>query len=121
MAHGRAVHFIDVGRAGLLVEHVDVLRRDALEASDVLQMPERTMDGPRLEAIQSVDEVGASAIVDGRIAVEPVDVEDALGIRLAVKSLRPPEVGDAAEGRDARAGQAADAPRAPNRVDEACH
>ena len=121
VAKGRAMHFVDMGRAGLLVEHVDVLRRNALEAADVLQALERAMDGPRTEAVQSVDEIGAAAIVDGRIAVEPADVEDALGIRLAVKSFRPSEVGDAAEGRDARARQAADAPRAPNRVKESCH
>ena len=115
------MNFIDMGRSGLLVKHVDVLRRDALEAVDILKVLERAMDRSWPEAAESVDEVGASAIVDGRVAVEPVDIKDALGVRMAVKPIRSPEIGDAAERRNARAREAAHLPRISNGLNEPSH
>ena len=78
------------------MEHVDVLRDYAGELAEVLEVLQRAVYGTGLELPQAVDELARAAIVDGRVAVEPVDVEDAFGIRLLVESLRTAEIGYAA-------------------------
>ena len=102
------MNLVDMGRTRLLVQHVDVLRRNPLQNSEAFEMLESLMDGPGLKLVESVDELRATVVVDGRITVEPVDVEDTLRILLLVKSLRTPKVRNPAQCRHPCARQTPD-------------
>jgi hypothetical protein len=115
------VHFKDVCRTRLLVEHVDVLRGDPLHSAHIFEMLQSDMHRSRGESRQPVDEIGAPAVVDRWIAVEPVYVEDAFGIRLAVKPLRTAEIGNPAQSGNPGAGQAADPARIEKQFAQILH
>ena len=55
-------------------------------------MLQRLVDWAGREVAQPVDEFLAAAIVDGRIAVEPVDVKNPFCVGLLVKALRPAKI-----------------------------
>ncbi len=98
MCERRAVNFVDVMRADLLMEHVDVLCRDAVQAAAIFEMLERLVDGARRELAKAIDELRATFVVNGRIAIEPIDIEDAFGVGLLVEALRTAEIRNATQG-----------------------
>ena len=79
------------------MQHVDVLRNDAVTPTKVFKMFQSAVHGARLKALEAIDELCRAFIVDARIAVEPVDVEDSFGVWLLVEPLWSPEIRDAAE------------------------
>ena len=88
-----------------MVKHVNVLRRDALQDAAPLETRECLMDGIRRILLKSVDELATALVVDGGIAVEPVDVENPLRIGIRIESLRPTEIGNPRERTHPRPGQ----------------
>jgi len=103
------------------VKHVDVLGDDAFDDARVFQTDYRVMDRSGFVAAQTVDKFAAAPIVDGRVLPEPVDVEDAFRVRLAVEPLRPPEIRYAAESGDAGPGEDRCTAARAQSVDQAFH
>lgn len=90
------------------MKHVDVLGRDALQTVAIFEVLESLVNGAWRELAKPIDKLRATFVVDGRIAVEPIDIEDAFSVGLFVKTLRTAKIRDAAECGNARARQRAD-------------
>ena len=103
------------------MQHVDILRCDPLQDAKILKMFECLMNRTWLELIKPVDEFRTTIVVDGRIAVEPVDVKNALGVLLLVESLRTPEIRNPAQSLYSRTRQAPHAFRALDRFYQLPH
>ena len=90
------------------MKHVDVLGRNALQPAAIFEVLESLVNGAWRELAKPIDKLRATFVVDGRIAVEPIDIEDAFSVGLFVKALRTTEVGNATECGNARARKRAD-------------
>lgn len=78
------------------MQHIDILRRHACKPSGVLKPFQCFVDWSGVEGLETVNEFPASAVVDGWIAIEPVDIENMFGVRIPVQAFRAAEIRDAA-------------------------
>ena len=107
------MHLDQLGRAGLAVQHVDVLRDHRIEHAGALERHQRVVGGVRLLAAEGREALAVEAPEAHGVAVKGVDVRDLHRVHLLPQArVRRTEVGDPRWHRDARTGQRDDRARA---------
>src|SRR4051794_22678103 len=100
----RAVHLDQLPRAGLAVQHVDVLRDDGVELAAALELDQRAVRAVGLLALQRLEAVAVEVPEALRIGAPGIDVRDLHRVDvLPQPGSGRAEVGDPGRHRDPRA------------------
>ena len=81
--------------ACFLMQHIDVLCNDAFDDSHLFKASDCLVRWTWLVVTQTIDEFFTAFVIDRRITLKPMDVENSFSVGVFVETLRSTKIRDA--------------------------